>query len=69
MRDWNVPRFFVRQSATGKAQLVGWFAGQLAAQLTGQLMAQLFWKWIARKEGKGKRKGEEERGGGEEVIC
>ena len=54
--------FFVRKGGAGKAQLVGWLVGQLAAQLIGQLMAQLFWKWIARREGKGKRDRGKERG-------
>ena len=35
MRDGNVPHFFVRRSAAGKAQLVGQLAVQM--QLTAQL--------------------------------
>ena len=68
MRDGNVPRFFVWESAAGKAQLVGQLVGQLAAQLIDQLMTQLFWKWIARREGKGKERRRGGEGMGEDYL-
>lgn len=76
MRDGNVPRFFVRRSVAGKAQLVGQLMARLAAQLSSSQLFQLFMILLAREE-KGERlkerTGRGEEGGGDgrrwKIIC
>ena len=74
MRDGNVPRFFVRQSAAGKAQLVRRLAVQLSrTQLSNSQLFQLFMILLAREERLEERTGREEEGGGDgrrwKIIC
>ena len=62
MRDGDVPRFFVRRSVAGKAQLVGQLAGQLADPANP---ANPSFSGKGEREGGRKREGgrEEKRGG------
>ena len=56
------PAFFLWTRGEAQRAKPSWW-GSWWNQLIGQLMIQLFWKWIARREGKGKER--EMREGGE----